>query len=91
MKAFTTTFLGIAMVLSVGSACAQAATKKDGSTSGTTMVMTMQQCKEHMAMSPAGAKKNDAQMKKDAMCADLMKKDGASMTKSGTAGEPMKK
>ncbi|MDM0032234.1 hypothetical protein QTI33_08830 [Variovorax sp. J22P271] len=91
MKLFTTALLGLGMGLAIGSAFAQDAMKKDGSTSGTTIVMTMQQCKEHMAMSPAGAKTNDVQMKKDAMCADLMKKDGASMTKSGTAGEPMKK
>ncbi|MGJ7512263.1 hypothetical protein [Variovorax sp. GT1P44] len=92
MKVFTTTLFGIGMVLSVGgSASAQDAMKKDSKDSGSTMVMTMQQCKEHMAMSPAGAKKDDAQMKKDAMCSDLLKKDGAAMTKSGTAGEPLKK
>ena len=39
--------------------------------------MTMQQCKDHMAMSKKdGMKKDDAMMKKDAMCADMMKKDG---------------
>ena len=93
MKVFTITLLSIGMVLAVGSASAEDSMKKDGMAkdSGTTMAMTMQQCKEHMAMSSAGAKKDDAQMKKDAMCSDLMKKGGAGMTKSGTAGEPMKK
>ncbi|MFM9928286.1 hypothetical protein VLK31_35325 [Variovorax sp. H27-G14] len=88
MKVFATALLGIGLVLAGSSAYAQEAMKKD---SGSTMVMTLQQCKEHMAMSPAGTKKDDAQMKKDAMCSDLMKKDGATMTKSGTAAEPMKK
>ena len=38
--------------------------------------MTMEQCKDHMAMAKKdGMKKDDATMKKDAMCADMMKKD----------------
>ena len=55
--------------------------------------MTLQECKDHMAMAnKAGAKKDDAMMKKDAACADMMKKDGmkkddATMKKE----EPMKK
>ena len=37
--------------------------------------MTMQECKDHMAMSnKEGMKKDDAMMKKDTMCADMMKK-----------------
>ena len=41
------------------------------------MAMTMQQCKDHMALSEkAGVKKDSAMMKKDAMCNDLMNKDG---------------
>ncbi|MDQ2734736.1 MAG: hypothetical protein M3Y55_07050 [Pseudomonadota bacterium] len=44
--------------------------------------MTMQQCKDHMAMSSkAGMKKDDAMMKKDTMCADMMK-DGNGMKKN---------
>ena len=39
--------------------------------------MTMQDCKDHMAMAKKdGMKKDDAMMKKDTMCADMMKKDG---------------
>ncbi len=55
--------------------------------------MTMQECKDHMAMAKKdGMKKDDAMMKKDTMCADMMKKDGmkkddAMMKKD----EPMKK
>jgi pentapeptide MXKDX repeat protein len=55
--------------------------------------MTMEQCKEHMAMAKKdGMKKDDATMKKDAVCADMMKKDEMmkkdAMTKKE---EPMKK
>jgi hypothetical protein len=55
--------------------------------------MTMQECKDYMAMAKKDAmKKDDAMMKKDAMCADMMKKDEMmkkdAMTKKE---EPMKK
>jgi hypothetical protein len=55
--------------------------------------MTMQDCKDHMAMAKKdGMKKDDAAMKKDETCADMMKKDtmkkdDAMMKKD----EPMKK
>jgi hypothetical protein len=56
--------------------------------------MTMQECKDHMAMAKKdGMKKDDAMMKKDAMCADMMKKDDAMMKKDAMTKkeEPMKK
>jgi hypothetical protein len=57
--------------------------------------MSMQECKDHMAMPKKDtmAKKDDAMMKKDAACAELMKKDEM-MKKDGAAmkkDEPMKK
>jgi len=55
--------------------------------------MTMEQCKEHMAMAKKdGMKKDDAMMKKDAACADMMKKDEM-MKKDAMPKkeEPMKK
>lgn len=60
MKVIATTWLGLALVLASVSASAQDPVKKDGTPkdSGTTMAMTAQQCKEHMAMSEkAGVKK----------------------------------
>ena len=36
--------------------------------------MTMEQCKDHMAMQKKEMKKDDTVMKKDTMCADMMKK-----------------
>ncbi|WP_457102142.1 hypothetical protein [Microbacterium sp. P5_E9] len=93
MKVIATTWLGGALMLASISASAQDAAKKDGTPkdSGTTMVMTMQQCKQHMAISEkAGAKKDDAMVKKDTMCNELMNQSGG-MSKGGMTGEPMKK
>ena len=49
--------------------------------------MSMQECRDHLAMASKDtmARKDDARMKKDAACADMMKKDA--MKKD----EPMKK
>src|SRR5205823_5384813 len=55
--------------------------------------MTMQECKDHMAMAKKdGMKRDDAMAKKDATCADMMKKD-ETMKKdaAGKKEEPMKK
>jgi hypothetical protein len=93
MKVIATTCLGIAIVLASVPASAQDPLKKDGAAKdpGTTMAMTMQQCKDHMALSEkAGMKKDSASMKKDAMCDDLMKKNGAT-TNGSAVGEPIKK
>lgn len=50
--------------------------------------MTMQECKDHVAMAKQdGMKRDDAMMKKDVVCADMMKKDDAMMKKV----EPMQK
>jgi hypothetical protein len=82
------------MALVAAGAAAQDPMKKDGSMAKDGMPMksmTMQECKDHMAMSTKeGMKKDDAMMKKDAMCADMMKKDGG-MKKDGMSGDPMKK
>ncbi len=56
--------------------------------------MSMQDCKDHMAMAKKdGMKKDDAMMKKGAMCDEMMKKD-AMMKKDDAMmkkDEPMKK
>ena len=70
------------MALAAGSVAAQD-TKKDAMDKDG-MKMTMQECKDHMAMATKeGTKKDDAMMKKDAMCADMMKKES-------TTGQPKK-
>ncbi|MDQ2734204.1 MAG: hypothetical protein M3Y55_04265 [Pseudomonadota bacterium] len=78
--------------LAVSSAFATDNMKKDDTMSKDAMPhMTMQQCKDHMAIKQPhridldrsnreGMTKDDAMMKKDTMCADMMKK-----------SEPMKK
>ena len=75
MNKIATSLMCVCMAFAAGSVAAQDAMKKnDGMMKKD---MTMQECKDHMAMAKqAGAKKDDAAMKKDAMCADMMKKDG---------------
>ncbi len=84
MKTLATALMCACMV-AAGAAAAQD-TKKDSMAKDSMMMkkMTMQECKDHMAMSQkAGTKKDDAMMKKDAMCADMMKKES-------TTGQPKK-
>ena len=75
MKTLATALMCVGMALAAAGAAAQDA-KKDAMAKDN-MKMTMQECKDHMAMSQkAGTKKDDAMMKKDTMCADMMKNDG---------------
>jgi hypothetical protein len=93
MKTLVTTLICASIALATGGATAQGTMKKDDSMSKDSMAktMTMQECKDYMAMSmKESTKKDDAMMKKDAMCADMMKKEGA-MKKDGMPAEPMKK
>jgi len=80
MKTLATTVIGACMALAVSGVAAQGTMKKDDAMSKDSMAkgMSMQECKDHMAMAAkAGTKKDDAMMKKDAMCADMMKKEDA--------------
>ena len=74
MKTLATALVSACMALAVSGAMAQDA-KKDAM--GKDMKpMTMQECKDYMAMAKKdGMKKDDAAMKKDAMCEEMMKKD----------------
>ncbi|MDQ6684278.1 MAG: hypothetical protein M3Z16_04055 [Pseudomonadota bacterium] len=85
MKTLSTAVITACFMTFAGSALAADDMKK-----GDAMMkkdMTMQECKDHMAMSKkdAGMKKDDAMMKKDTMCHDMMKKSGMA------ASEPMMK
>ncbi len=93
MNSFSTTLICACFALAAGTAAAQDTTKKPDTLPQTGMMkkdMTMQECKDHMAMmkkdemNKDAPKKDDAAMKQHAMCSDMMKKDG--MT-----GEPAKK
>ncbi|HVF64245.1 MAG TPA: hypothetical protein VNE58_09650 [Casimicrobiaceae bacterium] len=64
------TALACAAMLVAGGAVAQ--DKKDAKTADVKK-MTMQECKDYMAMAQKDAKTKDA--KKDTMCADVMKAD----------------
>jgi len=72
-----------ALSMTAGLAVAQDAMKKDVAMSKD---MTMEQCKDHMAMQKTEMKKDDNMMKPDGM-----KKDDGMMKKDGMAPDPMKK
>ena len=95
MNTFSKTLMCACIALSAGASVAQDATKKNDAMAKDGMAhkeMTMQECKDHMAMANKdNMKKDDAMMKKHTMCTDMMKKDGAMMKKDGTATDPMKK
>ena len=100
MKTLATALLSTCLVFAASASFAQDAMKKDDAMKTGMMKkeMTMQECKDHIAMAKKdGMKKDDAMMKKDQTCADMMKKDGAmmkkddSMMKDGAASGPMKK
>jgi hypothetical protein len=77
IKLATTVFCTLSLAAGVATAASHSEMKKpDAAMAKDTM--TMQQCKDHMAMAKKdGMKKDDAMMKKDTMCADMMKKEDA--------------
>ena len=82
MKTFAAVISATCVALAASHAMAMDDVKKDGM-----KPMTMQECKDHMAMAKKeGMKKDDATMKKDTMCTDMMKKDG--MMKGDSAMQP---
>jgi hypothetical protein len=101
MKRIVATLMFAWIAVTTGGAAAQDATKTNEPAGKDGMMkkdaMTMQECKDHMAMGMKdGMTKDSATMKKDTMCADMMKKDGmmkgdTTMKKDGTSSEPMKK
>src|SRR5947208_11336373 len=101
MNAFTTAILSSCFAIVATGAMAQDAMKKEDPMHKDGMAkksMTMQECKDHMAMAKKDGMKDDDMSK---MCADMMKKDhmskGAMMKKDGMmkkddmANEPAKK
>ena len=99
MKTFAATLMCACMTFVAGNVAAASHTEKSASApmAKDDMMkkeMSMQDCKDHMAMAKKdGMKKDDAMMKKDAMCDEMMKKDD--MVKKDDAmmkkDEPMKK
>ena len=73
MIKLATVFCTLGLATGVATAMSHSEKKPDGAKD----TMTMQQCKDHMAMAKKDAKKDDAMMKKDSMCADMMKKEDA--------------
>jgi hypothetical protein len=81
MNRISKTLMCACIALAAGGSFAQDAMKPDGAANKDHMMkkeMTMQDCKDHMAMAKKeGTKKDSAAMKMDAKCADMMKKGGA--------------
>ena len=94
MKTFSNLLLCTCLTLAAAGAHAQDAMKKDDAMpkDGMKKEMTMQDCKDHMAMAKKDAmKKDDAMMKKESSCADMMKKHDGMMKKDAMPAEPVKK
>ena len=89
MNKFVTAALTTGLLFAAGTSFAQDAMKKDEPMMKKDM--TMQECKDHMeAAKKEGAKKDDAMMKHEAMCTDMMKKDADMMKKNGMPSDPAK-
>ena len=91
MKLLNTALLSTCMAVAAAASFAQDATKHPDPMSKDGMAkkeMSMQECKDHMAMTNKdGGKKTDAMMKADPMCADMMKK-GSAMHGDGAMNKP---
>jgi hypothetical protein len=88
MKTIATALMCACLALAAGAASTQDNTKRDGAAEDGVMKKdwTIKDCKDHMAMSKKdGTKKDDAMMKMEGKCADMMK-DGK-MTKGGSADD----
>ena len=96
MKTFTASLMCLTIAFAAGTAVAQDMKKPDPMTKDPmAKTMTMQECKDYMAMPKTDAmKKDEMMMKKDTMCGDMMKKDGM-MKKDAmpmaAPADPMKK
>ncbi|MBC8058590.1 MAG: hypothetical protein H7Y61_18625 [Rhizobiales bacterium] len=93
MTYLSRTLMCACFAMAASSTFAQDAMKKnEPMKDGMKKEMTMQECKDHMAMAKKdGMKKDDAMMKSDKTCSDMMKKDGGMMNKGTPPVDPMKK
>lgn len=90
MSVFNTTALALCLALSAGAAMAQdSTTKSPAAADGAKAVVTPQECREMAAAKKDGAAKDEATMKKEAACSELLSK-GDTM-KPSSATEPAKK
>jgi len=87
MKTLAIAVMCACMALATSAGAQDPAKKTDAMTKDAMKPMTMQDCKDYMAMAKDATKKDE---KKDTMCADMMKKEGA-MKKDAMPAEPAKK
>lgn len=89
MKKITTALMYACLALAANSVSAQDTMKKSDAMH---KEPSMQDCKHHMSMEKKdGMKKDDASMKMDKMCSDMMKKGDSTMMKKDSSGDTMMK
>ncbi len=89
MKTIATALACACMALGAASVSAQESVKKDGPMpQGAMKEMTMQECKDHMAMSKTMTPKSEEISKLDETCAAMMEKEGGTMMKDGADADP---
>ena len=86
MSIVKTTALALGLALSAGATFAQDTAAKSPAEGKS--VVTMQECRELATAKKDGVAKDEATLKKEASCSDLLRKEDA---KAGTATEPAKK
>ena len=90
MTVFKTTALALCLALTAGTALAQDSTSKTTAPADAKPAVTAQECRELASAKKEGAAKDEARLKKEAACTDLLRKDDAA--KSGaTSTDPVKK
>jgi hypothetical protein len=90
MSVFNTTALALCLALTAGTVMAQDATTKAAAADGAKAVVTLQECRDIASAKKDGMAKDEATMKKEAACSELLRKEDAA--KSGaTSTEPAKK
>ena len=100
MKTLTTALISGCLALAGGISSAQDTVKKEGAASAPSLNSnwTVKDCKDYMAMPKKDGMNKDEAMKKDAECAEIMKKGDTSVEqdpmkkeRDATAGEKVKK
>jgi hypothetical protein len=90
MSVFNTTALALCLAFSAGTALAQDTPAKSAAGAEGAKAVTAQECRELASAKKDGVAKDEAAMKKEAACGDLLRKEDA--LKSGASStEPAKK
>lgn len=89
MSVFNTTALALCLALTAGTVMAQDSAAKPAAADGAKGVVTLQECRDIASAKKDGMAKDEATMKKEAACSELLRKEDAKAGASST--EPAKK